>query len=113
MEWNHVIFSDECRLEIIANRRRRNGQRLQYNMVCHTMKYGGYAIMQRGAIKPDGSRALVKCPIKLNSEAYQNVLYAGLVKLYDSTDIFMQDNAPCHKSASTLAYLDQEKVSSE
>ena len=89
---------------------RRNGERLQYNMVCHTIKYGGYAIRLWGAIKDDRSRALVKCPIKLNYEAYQNVLDASLVKLYDSSDIFMQDNAPCHKSASRLAYLGQKKM---
>ena len=114
---NHVLFSDECRLEIIPNLRRlvqiRNGERLHCNMVYHTMKYGRYAIMLSGAIKGDGSRVLVKFPINLNSEIYQNVLGAGLVELYDSSDIFMQDNGPCHKSASTLVYLDQKKVSSE
>ena len=45
-----------------------------------------------GAIKGDGSRDLVKCPIKLNSEAYQNVLDAGLVELYDISNTFMQVN---------------------
>ena len=78
MQWNHVIFSDECILEMIPNRRRlvrrRNGERLQYTMVRHTMKYGRYAIMLWGAIKGDWSRALLKCPIKLNSDTYQNVL---------------------------------------
>jgi len=114
IQWNQVIFSDECRLEMIPSRRRlvrrRRGTRLQNNLVCHTMKYGGYAIMIWGAIKGDGSRALVKCPIKLNSDGYQNVLEAGLVELYEDSNIFMQDNAPCHKSQSTLAYLDKKKV---
>ena len=59
VQWNHVIFSDECsRLDMIHNRlrlvRRRNTKRLQYNMVCHTMKYGGYAIMLWGAMKGVG-----------------------------------------------------------
>jgi len=76
-------------------------------MVCHTIKYSGYAIMLWGAIKGDGSRALVKCSIKLNSEANQNVLDENLVELYDSSNIFMQDNAMRHKSASTLT---REKV---
>ena len=53
---------------------------------------------------------MIKCPIKLNSEGYQNVLESGLVKLYRDSDIFMQDNAPCHKSASTLAYLEKKNV---
>ena len=77
-------------------------------LVCHTMKYGRYAIMLWGAIKGDGSLALIKCPIKLNSGGYQNVLESGLVELYG--DIFMQNNVLCHKSASTLAYLEKKNV---
>ena len=107
-------FSDECRLEKIPGLRRlvrrRIGRRLQNNLVCHTMKYGGYTIMLWGAIKDDGSRALIKCPIKLNSNGYQNVLESGLVELYGDSDIFMQDNAPCLKSASTLTYLEKRCV---
>jgi len=46
------------------------------------MKYGRYAIMLWGAVKGDGTRALIKCPIKLNSDGYQNVLESGLVVVY-------------------------------
>ena len=90
--------------------RRRIGSRLQNNLVCRTMKYGGYSIMLWGAIKGDGSRVLIKCPRTLNSSGYQTVLDEGLTPLYDASNIFMQDNAPCHKSASTLAYLERKKV---
>jgi len=114
MDWNNVIYSDECRLQMIPTRRRlvrrRLGTRLQNNLVCHTMKYGGYSIMVWGAIKGDGSRVLVKCPTKLNSSEYQVVLDQGLKELCDTSNTFMQDNAPCHKSASTLAYLERRKV---
>ena len=79
-------------------------------MVCHTMKYGGYAIMLWSAIISDRLTTLVKCPIKLSSEAYQIVLDAGFGELYDSSDIFMQNNDPCHKSAAILGYLDQKEV---
>jgi transposase len=114
VDWSNVIFSDECRMQMMPTRRRlvrrRKGTRLQTNLVCHTMKYGGYSIMVWGAIKADGSRALIKCPITLNSSAYQVVLENGLAQLYDANNTFMQDNAPCHKSASTLAYLERKKV---
>ena len=36
-----------------------------------------------GAIKDAESRALIKCPIKLNSDAYQNVFELGLKELYE------------------------------
>ena len=74
------------------------------------MKYVGYAIMLWSSLKGDGSRALIKCPIKLNSDGNQNVLESRLVELYGDSDIFMQDNAPCHKSASTLVYLEKKNV---
>ena len=45
-----------------------------------------------------------------NSSGYQTVLDEGLTPLYDASNIFMQDNAPCHKSASTLTYLERKKV---
>ena len=66
--------------------------------------------MLLGAIKGDESRALINCPIKLNSDGYQNVLESGLAELYGDSDIFMRDNAPCHKSASTLVYLEKKNV---
>jgi len=73
-DWSNVIFSDECRIQMMPTRRRlvrrRLETRLQNNLVCRTMKYGGYSIIVWGAIKGNGSRALVKCPITLNSSEY-------------------------------------------
>jgi transposase len=113
-DWSKVVFSDETKLEIFPTRRRlvrrRKGTRLQNNLVCKTMKYGGFSIMFWGAIKGDGSRTLIKCPIRLNSSAYQTVLESGLIGLYDSSETFMQDGAPPHRSASTLAYLERKNV---
>jgi len=109
VDWSNVIFSDECRMQMVPTGRRlvrrRKGSRLHTNLVYHTVKYDGYFIMVWVAIKADGIRALIKCPIKLNSSSYQVVLENGLAQLYDANNTFMQDNAPCHKSASTLAYL--------
>ena len=114
MDRSNLIFSDESWMQMMPTRRRlvrrRKGSRLQTNLVCHTMKYGGYSIMVLGAIKSDGGRALIKCPITLNSSAYQSVLENRLAQLYDENNKFMQDNAPCHKLASTLAYLECKKV---
>ena len=62
------------------------------------------------AIKDDGSRVIMRCPNRLNSMGYQDVLELGLFKLYGSDSVFFQDNAPCHKSRSTLTYLDNKKV---
>jgi hypothetical protein len=113
-KWKDFIFSDECRLQTYANVTRlvRRPKNCKYGMnyVVQTKKYGGVHIMVWGAIKGDGSRILVRCPRRLNSTAYQDVLAAGLFHIYDSESVFVQDNAPCHKSESTMKYLEKKHI---
>ena len=54
-----------------------------------------------GTIKGDGSRMLIRCPIRLDSISYQAVLDEGLRDILSEASIFMQDGAPCHRSRST------------
>ena len=46
----------------------------------------------------------------LTQSAYQNVLDAGLFQIYDSDSVFVQDNAPCHKSKLTMKYLEKNHI---
>ena len=64
-----------------------------------------------GAITGNGTRVLVRCPRRLNSRSYQDVLESGLIKLCDFQSVFVQDNAHYHKSGSTLKYLDAKQIS--
>ena len=80
------------------------------NYVVQTKKYGEFHIMIWGAIKDDGSRILVRCPRRLNSTAYQDVLDARLFQIYDSDSVYVQDNASCHKSESTMKYLEKQQI---
>jgi len=113
-KWNSFVFSDECRFQIYANMtrvvRRPRNYRYCSRYVIKTVKYGGPSVMVWGAIKGDGSRVLVRCPKTLNSCAYQKVLNSGLFQLCGPLSVFVQDNAPCHKSRSTLNYLDNKQV---
>jgi len=108
-KWKDFIFSDECRLQTYANVIRfvRLPKNCKYDMnyVVQTKKYGGLYIMVWEAINGGGSRILVRCPRRLYSTSYQDVLDAGLFQIYDSDSVFVQDNAPCHKSESTMKYL--------
>ena len=54
-----------------------------------------------GAIKEDGTRILVRCPERL-----KKVLRKGFLPMYESHDIFQQDNAPCHKSRAVSSFVD-------
>jgi len=62
-----------------------------------TVKYGGKSIIIWGSIKYDGTRFLIKCPDKLNSEGHQDMLDFNLLHFYNSKNILQQDNTPCYK----------------
>jgi len=113
-KWKTFIFSDEVRFQTYPNIsrlvRRPCNSRYSRKYIVETIKYGGSAIMVWGAIKADGSRVLVRCPKRLNSMGYVHVLESGLFQVYTPQSVFVQDNAPCHKSRSTLTYLDHKHV---
>jgi len=115
-DWKEIIFLDEVKIEMHSthrrNVRRRYGDSLKFRYVLKTIKYGGFIILLWGAIKGDGSRILVRCPNRLNSEEYQRVLSKELFEVYEASNIFMQDGAICHKSQSTIEFLDQKNVTS-
>jgi len=113
-KWKNFIFSNECCFQTHPNIRRlvRRPKNSRYSRKyrVETMKYGGSMIMVWGAITEDGTRVLVMCPRRLNYRSYQNVLESGLIKLCVPQSVFVQDNAPCHKSGSTLKYLDDKQI---
>ena len=112
--WRKVMFTDESKVELFSCRRkyvrRPIGTRLLNRYVCKTVRHGGVSLMVWGAILGDGSRILIKCPPRLDSVGYQGVIKIGLRKMYESDVLFLQDGAPCHRSKSTLTFLEREKV---
>ena len=67
-------------------------------------------VLTGGAIKVDGSKVLCRCPSILNSEEYQRVLDTALIPFLSNDSVVMQDGAPCHRSRSTLDYLDSRSI---
>lgn len=113
-QWKNIIFSDECRImkysAIRRYVRRPIGSRFKSRYILKYVRQTKLNIMVWGAIKGDGSRIIVRCPNRLNSSEYQNVLDQGLYQVYSPENIFMQDNATCHKSISTIQYLDRNNI---
>jgi len=112
--WESVIYSDECRMELHSNKkqivRRPINTRFNPRYTTKTMKHGYKSLMLWGAIRYDGHRMLTKCPNMLNSTEYQLILERALIPLYDSSNVFQHDGAPCHRSKSTMDYIDKSKI---
>ena len=63
-----------------------------------------------GAINGDGRKILIRCPDRLDSNKYQDVLNQGRPSIYSMENIFMQDGASCHTSKSTIEYLERNHI---
>ena len=111
--WANVIFSDEARIELYSRQRqyvcRPVGQRF-YNI--YTMKTWNmevrlywYGELWRVMVK-----GLMQVPPLMNSEEYQKILDNSLISFINNDSIFMQDEAPCYRSKSTLKYLDRRHI---
>ena len=53
---------------------------------------------------------LVKCQGMVDSVEYQRILREGLLTALNRNEIFQEDGAPCHRSASTQTYLDSKGI---
>lgn len=113
MKWEHVIFSDECKLELQPNRRlyirRSIGNRLKAKYIHGTVKFPS-SIMVWGAIRGDGSRFIVRCGKNVDSREYQRILGIAMPHIYTPSHAFQQDGAPAHRSASTKKFLHEENI---
>ena len=85
------MFSDECAIELKANRkmfvRRRPGDRLKQKYVQRTVKHS-VKLMIWGAIRGDGHRTLVRCSKNVDSIEYQRILSIGLSQMCNARIIF-------------------------
>ena len=113
LQWKRVIFTDEAKFQINARRRlyvRRNvSQQLVAKYLNLTVKHSP-SITVWGAIRGDGSRTIVRADDIVDSNEYQRILSDALPNIYSSRFIFQHDGAPCHRSASTTAFLEAKAI---
>ena len=112
--WQKFVFSDEARMELYCRRRqyvrRPIGKRFHSLYTMKTVRIRGPSILVWEAIRGDGTKVLCRCPNILNLNNYQNVLDQSLIPFMKKDSIFMQDGAPCHRSRSTLDFLDSRHI---
>ena len=86
-DWPKVVFTDECRFETFANRRRyvRRPIEMRYvnRYICKTVNFPNF-VMVNGGINGDGMKTLVKCRHRQDEE---------LFRICDSQFVLMQDGA--------------------
>ena len=67
--WNDVIFSEECRLELLKRKREyvRRPKEIRFHdkYITKSIKFGGDSVMVWGAIKEDGAKILIICQDRL------------------------------------------------
>ena len=90
--------------------RRRPGEEFNQNCLKPTVKHGGGKIMLWGCVSEVGMGQLTRIEGKLDAEAYYRVLryqMAPAMRCQGGRQvlIFMQDNAPAHKSKKALTFL--------
>lgn len=126
-QWRTVLFSDETRVSLFCNDRRRrvyrrSGERFQQACIEETVSYGGGSCMFWGGISTDGRTELV-CVSRpgggrgqgsLNSHRYIReileehvVPYAGFI---GRGFTFMHDNAPSHTAHIVGQYLEEVRI---
>ena len=58
----------------------------------------------------DGSKTLIRCATRIDSDIYINILKEEVPNICKDDSIFMHDGASCHQSKKTSEYLDRTNI---
>jgi len=119
-KWSHVVFSDESMFRThnhCHSQRIRRFQNERFSPIC-TKKIiqHGAQVHVWGCFSRFGVGILKRIQGKLNSEAYQTKILNDMnlvghcIVFPLRTFIMQHDNAPCHRSASTVSYLTEQHI---
>ncbi len=116
--WDRVIWSDETMVRslpksidiLIKTNQSDWREKMAQN---HQFQNGGFGVMFWGCFSGLGLGPIVAIEETLNSEAYIELLKEHLIpeiRAVGDNVVFMQDNAPCHKSKAVVEFLKRENV---
>jgi len=121
-DWTNVVFSDECSIEQGKDKRREWCFRTpaeKWNKECVQTfsKSKGICIMVWGAIKAGERSELILMQRDegarrrgYTSSSYCEALELGLLPMWSDDYVYMQDNAPIHKSAYTREWFEKTDI---
>ena len=113
-DWNRVVFSDESSLVFRPHRQKVLMRRGSERPVVATDKFPS-KLMIWGGISARGATPVATIAGTVDSLAYQRILEGYLLRtmstLYpEDVWILQQDNAPCHTSASTRRFFQENGI---
>ena len=111
--WDNIVWSDETMVRSNPQHKdlffkARNGEIQRKNLVNAKSQNEGVRVMFWGCFSKHDLGPLVPIEGILNSEKYKELLEKYLVPIFEKSDkklIFMQDNAPIHKSKLVNEFL--------
>lgn len=117
-----IIWSDETAIYRASKKSKisiwsRESDKKSYEELAPLFHSGGFMVMFWGTFTYWGQGPLVVIEGTMNSEKYINTLEESFVSYYQNLEslgrnpIYMQDNAPCHKSADSMRYLRDRQIS--
>jgi transposase len=116
--WNNVIWSDETSVqqcpkgkELILRVHSTNKNTL--DMINPQIHSGGFSVMFWGCFSKLGLGPLVAIEGTMNSEKYIEILSDYVLPEIQAAGqhmVFMQDNAPCHKSRVVKQFMDEKNI---
>ena len=118
-QWARVIFSDESRFTLSFNDGRvrvwrRQGERFLDGAVREHNRYGGGSLMVWGGFSTHHRTPLHRVQGTLNGTRYRDDILTPIVlpslRAVGPGSIFMDDNAPCHRSMLVSDFLRQQQV---
>lgn len=119
--WEHVIWSDEKKFELMHAKRRvivnrRVGQRYQIKFVKPTMKFGGGSLMLWGCVSHHGVGSLVIMDGRQNQHTYRLLLedelqYSADLMGIGDRFVFQQDLCRFHTAPKVMDFFSEHNIS--
>ncbi|KAJ4441096.1 hypothetical protein ANN_10946 [Periplaneta americana] len=116
--WGKVMFSDESRFVLYSSRkvrvRRTPTEKFLPECLVPAVQGGGSSVMIWGCMSAAGTGILRFIDGSMDSQEYIETMKDNMLpsaqKLYNGYFVFQQDNAPCHKSAATMAWFERKGI---